>query len=81
LAKKEMATIVARRPPSSKRANRFPGRGRPLRDASSFRKRKCIARPMTTEKTTAPTARARPNSIPRMRAVRTIARMLIAGPE
>ncbi len=36
---------------------------------------------MTTEKQTAPIMRATPNSTPRIRVVRMIDRMLIAGPE
>jgi hypothetical protein len=40
-----------------------------------------MIKPMTTEKSTAPIARARPNATPRIRAVRMIARILIAGPE
>jgi len=51
------------------------------RARSSFRKIKCIRSPITTLKTTAPIARARPSSQPRMRAVRMIARTLMAGPE
>jgi hypothetical protein len=38
-------------------------------------------RPVTTAKTTAPITRATPISNPRMRAVRIMARILIAGPE
>ena len=48
---------------------------------SSFRKRNAIKSPMTTENPTAPTIRAMPSSRPRTRAVRIIARTLIAGPE
>jgi hypothetical protein len=48
---------------------------------SSLRKMKCMARPTTTEKTTAPTARATPSSRPRIRAVRMMASTLMAGPE
>ena len=42
---------------------------------------KDMASPMITEKLTAPTTRAIPMSIPKMRAVRMIDKILIAGPE
>ncbi len=48
---------------------------------SSLRKMKDMASPMITEKLTAPTTRAIPISIPKMRAVRMIDKILIAGPE
>ena len=48
---------------------------------SSFRKIRCMSRPMTTAKTIAPTALASPSLYPRTLAVRMIARTLMAGPE
>jgi len=48
---------------------------------SLLRKIATISRPITTENTTAPTARPIPNSKPSTRALKKIARMLIAGPE
>ena len=49
--------------------------------ASSFRKTRCISSPITMLNATAPTARATPSSMPSTRAVRMIARTLMAGPE
>ena len=48
---------------------------------SSLRKMRCISSPMRMLNTMAPTARAMPSCMPRTRAVRTMARTLIAGPE
>ncbi len=46
-----------------------------------FRKKNAIRRPIITEKTTAPTARPTPISMPNTRAVRIMAKTLMAGPE
>ena len=51
------------------------------RAASSFRKKKAMRRPVSTAKTTAPIALANPNSQPKILAVSTMARTLMAGPE